>query len=119
MLVLINHDNRKEDLSLYKNQLNYMQTAWTVGYVIGELPSNIILTRVRASYWIPALEVGAPVSWLQSPTDICCFQITWSVLTMLMAKCNTAQQVYVLRFFIGKFNANFCVYFSLLETNFS
>ncbi|OCT50064.1 Pantothenate transporter liz1 [Cladophialophora carrionii] len=26
----------KEDLGLYKNQLNYMQTCWTVGYVIGE-----------------------------------------------------------------------------------
>jgi hypothetical protein len=28
----------KEDLGLYKNQLNYMQTCWTVGYVIGEVP---------------------------------------------------------------------------------
>jgi hypothetical protein len=28
----------KEDLNLYKNQLNYMQTCWTVGYVIGEIP---------------------------------------------------------------------------------
>jgi hypothetical protein len=25
---------RKEDLSLYGNQLNYMQTLWTVGYVV-------------------------------------------------------------------------------------
>ncbi|KAJ5674391.1 uncharacterized protein N7477_004325 [Penicillium maclennaniae] len=29
----------KEDLGLYGNQLNYMQTRWTVGYVIGEIPS--------------------------------------------------------------------------------
>lgn len=28
----------KEDLGLYGNQLNYMITAWTVGYVIGEIP---------------------------------------------------------------------------------
>lgn len=28
----------KEDLNLYKNELNYMQTCWTVGYVLGELP---------------------------------------------------------------------------------
>ena len=40
---------------LYKNQLNYMQTLWTVGYVIGEIPSNLILTRVRPSIWIPTL----------------------------------------------------------------
>lgn len=28
----------KEDLGLYQNELNYMITAWTVGYVIGEIP---------------------------------------------------------------------------------
>jgi ACS family pantothenate transporter-like MFS transporter len=28
----------KEDLGLFGNELNYMQTAWTVGYVIGEIP---------------------------------------------------------------------------------
>lgn len=28
----------KEDLSLFGNELNYMQTCWTVGYVIGEIP---------------------------------------------------------------------------------
>lgn len=48
---------RKEQLSLYGNELNYMQTAWTVGYVIGEIPSNILLTRIRPSIWIPTCEV--------------------------------------------------------------
>lgn len=28
----------KEDLDLFGNQLNYMQTCWTVGYVIGQIP---------------------------------------------------------------------------------
>lgn len=32
----------KEDLGLYKNQLNYMQTCWTVGYVIGEVPCRYL-----------------------------------------------------------------------------
>lgn len=53
---------RKEDLGLYGNQLNYMQTCWTVGYVIGEIPSNLLLTRVRPRYWIPAAEVSHPLS---------------------------------------------------------
>lgn len=34
-----------------------MQTCWTVGYVIGELPSNVMLTKIRPKYWLPALEV--------------------------------------------------------------
>jgi hypothetical protein len=51
-------ERRKEDLGMYQNQLNYMQAAWTVGYVIGEIPSNIMLTKVRPRYWLPAMEVG-------------------------------------------------------------
>lgn len=52
----------KEDLGLYGNQLNYMQTCWTVGYVIGEIPSNILLTKIRPRYWLPALEVDYTMS---------------------------------------------------------
>lgn len=37
----------KEDLGLYKNQLNYMQTCWTVGYVIGEVPCEFVPSRSR------------------------------------------------------------------------
>jgi ACS family pantothenate transporter-like MFS transporter len=28
----------REDLGLFGNELNYIQTAWTVGYVLGEIP---------------------------------------------------------------------------------
>lgn len=28
----------KEDMGLFGNELNYMQTCWTVGYVIGQVP---------------------------------------------------------------------------------
>ncbi|KAH8124975.1 hypothetical protein FP744_10004928 [Trichoderma asperellum] len=79
----------KEDLGLFGNQLNYMQTCWTVGYVVGQIPSNILLTRIRPSIWIPSCEV------------------TWAVLTILMVKCNNAQQIYVLRFFIGLAESTF------------
>ncbi|KAF2206024.1 hypothetical protein GQ43DRAFT_452672 [Delitschia confertaspora ATCC 74209] len=48
----------KEDHSLYKNQLNYMQTCWNVGYIVGEVPSNIILTWFRHSEWIHTMEVN-------------------------------------------------------------
>lgn len=79
----------KEDLKLYGNELNYMQTCWTVGYVLGEIPSNLLLTRIRPRYWIPFCEV------------------TWSVLTILLIKCETPTQIYVLRFFIGLAESTF------------
>ncbi|KAI1336001.1 pantothenate transporter liz1 [Xylariaceae sp. FL0016] len=79
----------KEDLGLFGNQLNYMVMSWTVGYVIGGIPSNMLLTRIRPSILIPACEV------------------TWSVLTILISQCNTAKQIYVLRFFIGLAESGF------------
>ncbi|KAJ5811312.1 hypothetical protein N7474_007613 [Penicillium riverlandense] len=79
----------KEDLGMYGNELNYMQTCWTVGYVIGEVPSNLLLTRVRPRYWIPAAE------------------LLWTVLTFSMSRCNTSTQFYVLRFFVGLAESTF------------
>ncbi|KAH0383801.1 putative MFS transporter Liz1/Seo1, partial [Aureobasidium melanogenum] len=73
----------KEDLGLYGNQLNYMQTCWTVGYVIGEIPSNVLLTKIRPRYWLPALE------------------LIWTILTFCTCKANSATQLYVIRFFVG------------------
>ncbi|PSR81936.1 major facilitator superfamily domain-containing protein [Coniella lustricola] len=79
----------KEDMNLYGNQLNIMTTCWTVGYVIGEIPTNMLLTKVRPSYVIPACET------------------LWAILTILMTQCKTAQQMYVLRFFIGLAESGF------------
>ncbi|KAJ5097913.1 hypothetical protein N7532_004914, partial [Penicillium argentinense] len=79
----------KEDLALYGNELNYMQTCWTVGYVIGEIPSNLLLTRIKPRYWIPAAE------------------LLWTVLTFSLSRCNTPTQFYVLRFFIGLAESTF------------
>ncbi|CAK7226534.1 hypothetical protein SCUCBS95973_006232 [Sporothrix curviconia] len=77
------------DLNLYGNKLNYMITCWTVGYVVGEVPSNLILTRVRPSIWIPACE------------------LLWATLTILTCKCHNATQLYVLRFFVGLAESTF------------
>ncbi|KAJ5506944.1 Major facilitator superfamily domain general substrate transporter [Penicillium expansum] len=79
----------KEDLGMYRNELNYMQTCWTIGYVIGEIPSNILLTRIKPRYWIPAME------------------LLWTVLTMSLSRCNTPTQFYVLRFFVGLAESTF------------
>ena len=66
-----------------------MQTLWTIGYVLGEIPSNMILTRVRPSIWIPLLEVF------------------WTILTFCTSRCNTAQQLYAVRFLVGLAEAGF------------
>nr|XP_019009537.1 uncharacterized protein I206_06186 [Kwoniella pini CBS 10737]OCF48318.1 hypothetical protein I206_06186 [Kwoniella pini CBS 10737] len=47
----------KEDLEMLQNQYTTATTMWTVGYCIGQIPSNLILLHVSPRYWIPALEI--------------------------------------------------------------
>ncbi|KAF9650416.1 MFS general substrate transporter [Thelephora ganbajun] len=79
----------KEDLGLHGNQLNYIITAWTCGYVLGQFPSNILITRIRPSVWIPAME------------------LIWSTLTMILATANGFNSLIAIRFFIGLAEATF------------
>jgi MFS family permease len=57
--------------------------------VIGQIPSNLLLTRIRPSIWIPALE------------------LSWTILTFCTCKCNSAEQLYAIRFFVGLLESGF------------
>jgi ACS family pantothenate transporter-like MFS transporter len=70
----------KEDLSLYGNELNYANAVWSAAYVFGQIPSNLILTRVNVSLYIAFLEVA------------------WTVFTFAHAGIHNATQLYVFRF---------------------
>jgi MFS family permease len=73
----------KEDLNLYGNELNYLTTYFNIAYCLMLIPSQAIMTYVRPSYWLTGLE------------------ITWGVITGLMALAKSAKHVYVLRVFLG------------------
>jgi MFS transporter, ACS family, pantothenate transporter len=73
----------KEDLKMNANQLNIIDVAWTSGYVVGQLPSQILLTKIRPSIWIPSCE------------------LVWTVLTFCIAAATTSDQVIAIRFFVG------------------
>jgi MFS family permease len=73
----------KEDLQMNKNELNMIDVAWTCGYVIGQVPSQIILTKVRPSIWIPSCE------------------LVWTMLTFCLAAVTTSNHVIAIRFFVG------------------
>ncbi|KAK0646728.1 putative MFS transporter Liz1/Seo1 [Cercophora newfieldiana] len=79
----------KEDLNMFGNELNYAMTAFTVGYIIGEVPSNILLTRVRPSIYIPAL------------------QVVWTGLTLCSCAVTNTTGLYVMRFLIGLAEAGY------------
>ncbi|KAK7719491.1 hypothetical protein SLS57_005689 [Botryosphaeria dothidea] len=73
----------KEQLSMNSNEINLVDTAWTVGYVIGQLPSQIVVSKVRPSIWVPSCE------------------LVWSILTFCLAAAKTSNHVIVIRFFVG------------------
>ncbi|GAV30451.1 hypothetical protein PMKS-003965 [Pichia membranifaciens] len=75
----------KEYFAMDKNQYNYMVTLWTVGYIIGAIPSNLVLHRISARYYLGGLE------------------ICWAILTVLMITCgqDKIQGIYAIRFFVG------------------
>ncbi|KAI0729286.1 MFS general substrate transporter [Fomitopsis betulina] len=79
----------QQDLGLHGNQLNYITTAWTCGYVIGQIPANMLITRIRPSIWIPLTEV------------------VWSVLTMTLASSKNFTTLVVIRFFVGLAESSF------------
>ncbi|WWD22600.1 hypothetical protein CI109_107093 [Kwoniella shandongensis] len=79
----------KEELGMYKNELVTATTIWTVGYVIGQIPSNLLLTRVQPRYVIPALELG------------------WGIATLGSYSVKSYKSLYALRFLVGLFESGF------------
>ncbi|KAF8848307.1 allantoate permease [Acephala macrosclerotiorum] len=79
----------EEDLNMYGNQLVTSTSIYTVGYVIGQIPSNILLTRVSPRWVIPALEVG------------------WGIATICTSSVKSYKALYALRFLVGLFESGF------------
>ncbi|KEZ45043.1 putative pantothenate protein [Scedosporium apiospermum] len=78
----------REDLKLTGNDLNYLTTWWNVGYILGQLPSQLALTRIRPSVWLPTLE------------------LIWSFIVMGMAGAKNVKTLHALRFFTGFLEAS-------------
>ncbi|KAK9465236.1 major facilitator superfamily domain-containing protein [Lipomyces arxii] len=73
----------KEDLNLYGNRLNYINAMYEVGYCIFQIPSNIIITRIPAQYYLPGAE------------------ILWGLFTLGTAFVQNYKQIMALRFMVG------------------
>ncbi|KAK0723524.1 pantothenate transporter [Lasiosphaeria miniovina] len=73
----------KEDVGFEGDQLNQINTCLTVGYVIGQIPSNLVLNYVKPRFFFPAM------------------MAVWACLTMLTASARSPQAVMAIRFFQG------------------
>ncbi|KAH8660313.1 putative pantothenate transporter [Xylariales sp. PMI_506] len=73
----------QEELNVVGNEYQTFTTMWTIGYVISQIPSQIICTRVRLSLWCP--------SW----------ELLWVIATFASSAVKTPQHLYACRFFVG------------------
>lgn len=75
----------KEDLGFEGNQLVQLQTFYTVGAVVGQLPFMFLFTFVPMNYLIPFL-------------DVC-----WGIFTLLQYRANGFAELAAYRFLVGWF----------------
>ncbi|SCV03375.1 LANO_0G03752g1_1 [Lachancea nothofagi CBS 11611] len=77
----------KEDLGLKGDEFNLINTCFTVGYVLGMIPNNLILLVVQPRIWL----------------SFCTF--AWGVLTLSMYKVTNFRQCCAIRFFQAVFES--------------
>ncbi|UZJ53326.1 hypothetical protein CBS101457_002646 [Exobasidium rhododendri] len=73
----------KEDVHFQGKQYSIVNTLFTVGYIIGQIPNNLMLQVVPANYWMPAMA------------------ILWAILSMSTAAATQPSHVMAIRFFQG------------------
>ncbi|EKD16701.1 uncharacterized protein L3040_001442 [Drepanopeziza brunnea f. sp. 'multigermtubi'] len=73
----------KEELAFKGNQYNLINTIFTVGYILGQVPSNLALYHFKPRIFFPSM------------------MIVWGGLTMVTAAAKTPQQIMAVRFFQG------------------
>ncbi|ODQ63122.1 MFS general substrate transporter [Nadsonia fulvescens var. elongata DSM 6958] len=78
----------REDLHMYGNQLNIINTMFTIGYTIGMIPNNIALQQFPPRYFFS-------------------FSIlAWGALTLGIYNVKSYKTIYALRFFQGIFESS-------------
>jgi ACS family tartrate transporter-like MFS transporter len=77
------------DLGLTKSMFGFASGIFFIGYVLFEVPSNIVMERVGARLWIARI------------------MISWGLLSAGTAFVGSATQLYVLRFLLGIAEAGF------------
>ncbi|KAE9376391.1 MFS general substrate transporter [Stipitochalara longipes BDJ] len=82
---------------MYGNQYTYAGTAYTCAYAVMQIPSTLIIQKVRPSYWLGLMEIG------------------WGTFTFAQAGMHSASELYAFRFLVGLFENSFfpCMLFIL------
>ncbi|CCC11109.1 unnamed protein product [Sordaria macrospora k-hell] len=88
-LIFLQRENDENERSpLEKDLVRSFLTFFSISYCLMLIPSQVIITYVRPSYWLPGLEIG------------------WGFVTALIAFAQNANQIYALRVLLGLFESS-------------
>lgn len=93
-------------LHLTDNQYNLALSIFFLGYVIFEVPSNIIVKRIGPSLYIPIMTVSSTLV-LVLIRNSTVLQILWGAICALTSLVNTSAGLSAARFFLGLVEAGF------------
>lgn len=79
----------QEQLSMYGNEYTYAQTMYTVAYAVMQIPSTLIIQKIRPSIWLAVMEVA------------------WGAFTFAQAGIQNVPELYAFRFLVGLFESSF------------
>ncbi|OJJ05579.1 hypothetical protein ASPVEDRAFT_153770 [Aspergillus versicolor CBS 583.65] len=79
----------QEQLSMYGNEYTYAQTVYTVAYAVMQIPSTLIIQKIRPSIWLAVMEVA------------------WGAFTFAQAGIHNVSELYAFRFLVGLFESSF------------
>ncbi|KAJ5305325.1 uncharacterized protein N7443_004985, partial [Penicillium atrosanguineum] len=77
----------KEDLGLHGNELVQLQTIYTIGAVVGQLPFAYLFTKLPMHWIIPFMDIA------------------WGIFTLVQYRANSYAELAAYRFLVGWFEA--------------
>lgn len=88
---------------MYGNQMVTSTSIFTVGYVIGQIPSNLLLTRMSPRWVIPTVRAFLLDSIIIRMLMCIQLEVGWGIAVMCMSRVKSYQALYGLRFLVGLF----------------
>ncbi|KAL2844799.1 major facilitator superfamily domain-containing protein [Aspergillus pseudoustus] len=79
----------REDLGFTGNELVHLQSMYTIGAVVGQLPFIFLLPKLRMDWLLPFLDLA------------------WGIFTLLQYRVTSYSELMAYRFFVGWFEAAF------------
>ena len=81
----------KEDLGLHGNELVQLQTIYTIGAVVGQLPFAYLFTKLPMHWIIPFMDIA------------------WGVFTLVQYRATSYAEMAAYRFLVGWFEVSQCL----------